>query len=126
MNRLADIDEASDQKKVVIDARNRDRYRGENEEIDPRAGHIPGAVNVACRENVNADGTFLPIRVLRQRFEKAGVAEGEDVISYCGSGITACHNLLAMEYVGLGQGRLFPGSWSQYSHVTDRRVSTSD
>jgi len=123
-NRLANIDEASDANNVVIDARNRDRYRGEADPIDPRAGHIPGARNIPCRENLNADGTFLPVHVLRQRFEDAGVKEGEDVISYCGSGVTACHNLLAMEFVGLGQGRLFPGSWSQYSNATDRQVST--
>ena len=123
-SRLADIDEASDPKNIVLDARNRDRYRGENDPIDPRAGHIPGAISVPCRENLNADGTFLPAQLLRQRFEEAGVREGEDVISYCGSGVTACHNLLAMEFVGLGQGRLFPGSWSQYSHATDRPVST--
>lgn len=121
---LADIDEASDLKNIVLDARNRDRYRGEVDPIDPRAGHIPGAINIPCRENLNADGTFLPAQLLRRRFEEAGVREGGNVISYCGSGVTACHNLLAMEFVGLGQGRLFPGSWSQYSHAVDRPVST--
>lgn len=125
-NRLADIEEASDPRNVVIDARNRDRYRGEADPIDPRPGHIPGAVNVPCRENLNSDGTFLPLQVLRKRFEEAGVKEGEDVISYCGSGVTACHNLLTMEFVGLGLGRLFPGSWSQYSHARDRAVSTGE
>lgn len=125
-DRLADIDDASDTKKIVIDARNRDRYRGEFDPIDSRSGHIPGAVNVPCRENINADGTYLPVQILRKRFEDAGVKAGEDVISYCGSGVTACHNLLTMEYVGLGQGRLFPGSWSQYSHVPDRPVSTGE
>lgn len=125
-NRLADIDEASNTENVVIDARNRDRYRGEADPVDPRFGHIPGAINIPCRENLNADGTFLPVPILRQRFEEAGVKEGKDVISYCGSGVTACHNLLAMEFVGLGQGRLFPGSWSQYSHAVDRPVSTGE
>lgn len=123
-SRLADIDEASDPKNIVIDARNRDRYRGEADPVDPRPGHIPGAINIPCRENLNADGTFLPAEILRHRFEEAGVKEGKDVISYCGSGVTACHNLLAMEFVGLGQGRLFPGSWSQYSQAADRPVST--
>lgn len=125
-NYLADINEASDAKNIVIDARNRDRYRGDADPVDPRFGHIPGAINIPCRENLNADGTFLPAQVLRQRFEEAGVREGEDVISYCGSGVTACHNLLAMEFVGLGQGRLFPGSWSQYSHAAERPVSTGE
>ena len=123
-NRLANIDEASDSRKVVIDARIRERYRGESDPVDPRFGHIPGAVNVPCRENLNVDGTFLPLEILRKRFEGAGVKDGEDVISYCGSGVTACHNLLTLEYAGLGQGRLFPGSWSQYSHALDRAVST--
>lgn len=123
-SRLADLDEASNPENIVIDARNRDRYRGENELLDPRAGHIPGAINIPCRENLNADDTFLPTEVLRQRFEDAGVKAGEDVISYCGSGVTACHNLLAMEFIGLGQGRLFPGSWSQYSQAAGRPVST--
>ncbi len=123
-NRLADIDEASDLRNVVIDARNRERYRGEADPVDPRPGHIPGAMNVPCRENLNTDGTFLPLEILRKRFEEAGVKEGEDIISYCGSGVTACHNLLTIELVGLGQGRLFPGSWSQYSHAMDREVST--
>ncbi len=125
-NRLANIDEASDSRNVVIDARNRDRFRGEADPIDPRPGHIPGAVNVPCRENLNNDGTFLPHEILRRRFEEAGVKVGEDVISYCGSGVTACHNLLTMEFVGLGQGRLFPGSWSQYSHAMERAVSTGE
>jgi thiosulfate/3-mercaptopyruvate sulfurtransferase len=123
-DRLATIDDASDARNVVLDARNRDRYQGENEPVDPRSGHIPGAINLPCRENLNPDGTFLPVQVLRQRFEDAGVGEGKTVISYCGSGVTACHNLLAMEWAGLGTGRLFPGSWSQYSYAADRRVST--
>ncbi len=124
IDHLATIDEASDTQNLVIDARNRERYTGETDPVDPRPGHIPGAVNVPCRENLNDDGTFLPLQILRKRFEDAGVISGQGVISYCGSGVTACHNLLAMEYVGLGQGRLFPGSWSQYSHAPDRPVST--
>lgn len=123
-DRLANIEDASDSRNIVLDARNRDRYQGENEFVDPRAGHIPGAINIPCRENLNPDGTFLATQILRRRFEDAGVTGGEDVISYCGSGVTACHNLLAMELVGLGNGRLFPGSWSQYSQAIDRPVST--
>jgi thiosulfate/3-mercaptopyruvate sulfurtransferase len=123
-SRIANIDEACDTRNVVLDARNRDRYQGENEPVDPRAGHIPGAINIPCRENLNPDGTFLPVSILRQRLEEAGVGEGRDVISYCGSGVTACHNLLAMELAGFAPGRLFPGSWSQYSQAIDRPVST--
>lgn len=124
IDRLATIDQASDMKNIVLDARNRDRYRGENEPVDPRAGHIPGAINIPCRENLNPDGTFLPLEILRHRFEEAGIREGKEVISYCGSGVTACHNLIAMELVGFDKGRLFPGSWSQYSHAAGRQVST--
>ncbi len=97
--------------------------RGESEPIDPRAGHIPGARNLSCRENVAADGRFLPVAELRERFTAVGVAEGTEVISYCGSGVTACHNLIALEHAGLGEGRLYPGSWSQYS-ATDRPAAT--
>jgi thiosulfate/3-mercaptopyruvate sulfurtransferase len=122
----ADIDEVTDPARVVIDARDGDRYRGEHEPVDRRAGHIPGARNVACRENLSGDGRWLTPEQLRMRFRAAGVVDGADVISYCGSGITACHNLLAMEYADLGRGRLYPGSWSQYSAVADRPIATGD
>jgi thiosulfate/3-mercaptopyruvate sulfurtransferase len=117
--RLATIDEAASGGSVLIDARPADRFRGENETLDARPGHIPGARSVPCRENVDASGRFEPAEVLRARFVAAGVTAGADVISYCGSGVTACHNLLALERAGFGPGRLYPGSWSQYSH-TDR------
>ena len=130
-DRLADID-AVDQESagaeagaVVLDARPRDRFRGENETLDPRPGHIPGARNVPCRENVTPEGRFLPIPELRARFAAAGVTAGTPVVSYCGSGVTACHNLLALEHAGLGIGRLYPGSWSAYAH-TDRPAATGD
>ena len=124
-SRLAGIDDATDASRVVLDARDRARYRGDQEPVDPRPGHIPGARNVPCRENLNPDGTLLPPEILRQRFADAGVADAASVVSYCGSGVTACHNLLALEYAGLGQGRLYPGSWSQYSH-TSRPAATGD
>jgi thiosulfate/3-mercaptopyruvate sulfurtransferase len=124
--RLADAADAADRKNTVIDARNRDRYQGEQDPVDPRPGHIPGAANVPCRENLAADGTFLPVNELRRRFEEAGVVEGASVISYCGSGVTACHNLLAMEHAGFSPGRLYPGSWSQYSQLADVDIATGD
>jgi len=123
-DRIAGIDDATDRKNVVLDARNRDRFRGEKDPVDPRAGHIPGARNVPCRENLTPVGTFLPIDELRRRFTEAGVANNSQVISYCGSGVTACHNLLALELVGFSEGRLFPGSWSQYSRDASRAIST--
>ena len=124
--RLAGAADAVDRRNTVIDARNRDRYQGEQDPVDPRPGHIPGAVNVPCRENLAADGTFLPVDELRRRFGEAGVVDGASVISYCGSGVTACHNLLAMEHAGFSPGRLYPGSWSQYSQLADVDIATGD
>ena len=121
---LASVDEVTRADHVVIDARDADRFRGEREPIDPRAGHIPGARSVPCREHLDATGRLRPISELRERLRVAGVVEGRDVISYCGSGVTACHNLLVVEHVGLGQGRLFPGSWSQYSADPERPIAT--
>lgn len=118
---LATIDEAA-AGEFVIDARGPERYRGETEPIDPRAGHIPGAHNYPFVDNLDADGRFLSPERLRARF--CDVTDASKVISYCGSGITACHNLLTLEYAGLGRGRLYPGSWSQYSH-TDRVAATT-
>ncbi|MEV4705967.1 sulfurtransferase [Actinoplanes sp. NPDC049316] len=124
-DRLAGIDDAAAGAAVVLDARDRARFRGDTEPVDPRAGHIPGARNLPCRENLDGTGRFLPVAELRERFASVGVREGADVISYCGSGVTACHNLLAMEHAGLGVGRLYPGSWSQYS-ATERPAATGD
>jgi thiosulfate/3-mercaptopyruvate sulfurtransferase len=122
-DRLASLADAADGGHVVLDARDPSRFRGDSEPVDPRPGHIPGARNLPCRENVAADGRFLPVAELRERFASVGAAEGADVISYCGSGVTACHNLIALEHAGLGTGRLYPGSWSQYSH-TGRPAAT--
>ncbi len=123
---LVTIDEvgaiSADGGAALIDARPLDRFLGGPDEVDPRAGHIPGARSVPCRENVDADGLILPAADLRARF---GVADAAEVISYCGSGVTACHNLLALEQAGLGRGgRLFPGSWSQWSRDPARAAET--
>ncbi|WP_436524051.1 sulfurtransferase [Actinoplanes sp. HUAS TT8] len=123
--RLATLADTADGGHVVLDAREAPRFRGDTEPVDPRAGHIPGARSLPCRENVAGDGRFRPVAELRERFAAVGVTEGADVISYCGSGVTACHNLIAMEHAGLGEGRLYPGSWSQYS-ATDRPAATGD
>ncbi len=123
-DRLATIDEAAAAAAAgapVIDARPAERFAGAPDDLDPRPGHIPGARSVPCRENLDADGRLLPAADLRARFAVDGATE---VISYCGSGITACHNLLAMELVGLGRGRLFPGSWSEWSRDPARPVQT--
>jgi thiosulfate/3-mercaptopyruvate sulfurtransferase len=124
-DRLATLTQTVDAPGVVLDARDPARFRGESEPVDPRPGHIPGARNLPCRGNVDAEGRFLPVAELRERFAAVGADGSGDVISYCGSGVTACHNLIALEHAGLGAGRLFPGSWSQYSH-TDRPAATGD
>jgi len=121
--RLADIAELDRGPGILVDARDGSRFRGEHEPVDPRPGHIPGARNLPCRENLRPEGTFLPAEELRRRFAGVGVQTGSEVISYCGSGVTACHNLLALELAGFAPGRLYAGSWSQYSH-TDRPAAT--
>jgi thiosulfate/3-mercaptopyruvate sulfurtransferase len=124
--RLASIDEAADTTaNVVIDARQRERFHGAPDELDPRFGHIPGARSLPCRENLDDEGRFLDADALRARFAAVGITGGEPVISYCGSGVTACHNLLALEHAGLGTGRLFPGSWSLWSRDPDRPLETA-
>jgi thiosulfate/3-mercaptopyruvate sulfurtransferase len=119
---FADINEASSDQNQVVDARNRDRYEGRQDPVDPRPGHIPGAANVPCRENLDSAGKLLPAERLEENFRRAGITSADKVISYCGSGVTACHNLLVLEWLGLGHGRLFVGGWSQYAQATDRPV----
>lgn len=112
---------------LLLDARSPDRFRGENETLDPVAGHIPGALNRFFRLNLDADGRFKPAATLREEFEAAlGAASPSDVVHYCGSGVTACHNLLAMEIAGLGGSRLYPGSWSEWVADRARPVATGD
>ena len=123
---LATIDDAADPAHVVLDARDPARYSGDLEPVDPRPGHIPGALNVPCRANLDGSGRFLQPAELRRRFEVAGVSSGAAVVSYCGSGVTACHNLLALERAGLAGGRLYPGSWSQYAADESRPAALGD
>lgn len=122
------MDEVDPSTQIVLDARPAERYRGEGDDPDPRSGHIPGARSLPCRENLDAAGRLLPREVLRQRFAAVGVGAGggAPVVSYCGSGVTACHNLLVMEWLGLGAGRLYPGSWSQWSSDSSRPVATGE
>lgn len=112
---LADIDEVTAPGLVLLDARPADRFAGAPDPYDPRAGHIPGARSLPCRENVGPDGRLLPVDALRGRLAAVGVDAAADVVSYCGSGVTACHNLLVLEHAGFPAGRLFPGSWSEWS-----------
>jgi len=105
---------------VVIDSREAPRYRGEVEPIDPVAGHVPGAINRFFGDNLD-DGRLRSVEDLRDRF--AVVADDPDAIVYCGSGVTACHNALAIEHAGLGRPRVYVGSWSGWSADPDRPIA---
>ncbi|MGB5065376.1 MAG: sulfurtransferase [Candidatus Competibacter sp.] len=112
---------------VLLDARAAARYRGEMEPIDPIAGHIPGALNLPTDSNLTPEGHFLPFAALRERFAAAlGDRSPASVIHACGSGVTACHNLLAMETVGLCGSRLYAGSWSEWIRDPRRVVATGE
>jgi len=99
---------------VVVDARSGERYRGEVEPIDARAGHIPGAVSAPWSENL-LDGKFLPVGDLASKYRNLGVTSDREVIAYCGSGITACHDLIALELAGFGGAKLYEGGWSDWA-----------
>ena len=102
----------------VVDARAPQRFSGEVEPLDKVAGHIPGAINMPWDNNVESNGTFRSRDALRQMFEQQlGEIPPENVIHSCGSGVTACHNIIAMEYAGLPGAKLYPGSWSEW--ITD-------
>jgi thiosulfate/3-mercaptopyruvate sulfurtransferase len=110
---------------LIVDARSAERYRGENETIDPVAGHIPGALNHPFKDNLRPDGTFKPPATLRAEWlALLGGREIAAVVSQCGSGVTACHNLLALEIAGLGGAALYPGSWSEWCAQPGAPVAT--
>lgn len=112
---------------LLLDARNERRFSGEYEPLDRIAGHIPGAVNWDFEENLDIDGTYLPPEALRENYQ--ALLKGRpphQVIHTCGSGVTACHNLLAMEIAGLPGSRLFVGSWSEWITDPSRPVATGE
>lgn len=112
---------------LLVDSRAPERYRGELEPIDPVAGHIPGAKNYFYQDNYGEDGRFLPPAVLRRQFaELLGENHSLDATFYCGSGVTACNNLLALAYSGLGHGRLYVGSWSQWCSDPHNSVAVAE
>ncbi len=124
-DRLATADQVVDhiaKGGVVADSRGADRYAGENETIDPTGGHVPGAVSLPFSENLSEEKSFLSKSELASRFEASDI-DG-DAIFYCGSGVSACNNLLAVEAAGLGTPRLYVGSWSGWSSDPSRPVAT--
>ena len=109
---------------AVLDARSDDRFRGENETLDPVAGHIPGAVNRFFRLNLDAKGRFKPPETLNHEISTLlDGRDSRDAVHQCGSGVTACHNLLAMEHAGLMGSRLYAGSWSEWVSDPARPVA---
>ena len=112
---------------LLVDSRAPERYRGEVEPIDPVAGHIPGAVNLFHATNIGPDGLFLPEEVLRQKFEALlQEREAAQTVFYCGSGVTAAHNLLAMEVAGIEGASIYPGSWSEWIADPSRPVARGE
>jgi thiosulfate/3-mercaptopyruvate sulfurtransferase len=109
---------------MLLDARAGERFRGETEPIDAVAGHIPGAFQRFHKSNLDPGGGFKPRERLREEFEALlGGRPSADVIHSCGSGVTACHNLLAMEHAGLAGSALYPGSWSEWSADPARPIA---
>ncbi|MEY4762610.1 MAG: hypothetical protein RLZZ200_2466 [Pseudomonadota bacterium] len=111
----------------LVDARGADRFAGQNETIDPVAGHVPGALNRPFLQNLGPHGRFRPAGTLRQDWASLlGREDGSQVVAMCGSGITACQNLLALEIAGLSGGRLYAGSWSEWIRDPSRPVAVGD
>ena len=109
---------------LLVDARGAERFEGRVEPIDPVAGHVPGAVNHPCQWNLDSDGSFLPPAALLVRWRATlGARDPEAAVCMCGSGVTACHDLLALEHAGLAGARLYPGSWSAWISDAARPVA---
>jgi thiosulfate/3-mercaptopyruvate sulfurtransferase len=110
---------------LLVDARGAERFAGRNETIDRQAGHVPGARNRPFLDNLGADGRFLPADELRRRWSTLlGALPPSAVVAMCGSGVTACQNLLALEHAGLSGGRLYAGSWSEWIRDPNRPIAT--
>ncbi len=127
---LADMKEVEeysrDENHLVIDVRDPERYRGEKELIDLIAGHIPGAINVPLTSNLNLNGLFLSPEELREKYTGLlAEFENEDIIVHCGSGVSACHTLLAIDYAGLEIPKLYVGSWSEWSR-NNKEIATAE
>ncbi|HMP32172.1 MAG TPA: rhodanese-like domain-containing protein, partial [Saprospiraceae bacterium] len=124
---IADMEEvegaAEQEQYKVIDVREAKRYNGEIEPIDLIAGHIPGAINVPYAENLDDRGLFLDPNILKEKYEKVfGDVDPKNVIFHCGSGVTACHSILAVAYAGFELPKLYVGSWSEWSRNEKKMV----
>ena len=126
MRSASEVESAvADDSVLVIDARSPERFAGDSEPIDRVGGHIPGAMNHYYGTNLRDDGTFADAEDLRERFTRTLAGHHSDnVVCYCGSGVTACHNLLAMSHAGLPGAALYVGSWSEWSSDARRPVET--
>jgi len=128
-SKLIDADEIQsrldDPSLQLLDARGPARFTGETEPMDPVAGHIPGAANLPCVANTTAEGAWLSPEQLGERFQP-WLKAGTELVSYCGSGVTACHNILAAVEAGLAEPRLYAGSWSEWITDPQRPVATGD
>jgi thiosulfate/3-mercaptopyruvate sulfurtransferase len=112
---------------LLLDVRTPERFRGEAEPIDPVAGHVPDAINLPLQCNLDGHGFFLPAAELNDIYTRqVGARRATGIVAMCGSGVTACHGLLAMEIAGLGLGRLYAGSWSEWIRDPRRPVATGE
>lgn len=116
--------ELTNQSSTVIDVRDAYRYRGESEPIDLVAGHIPGAINIPFSENLDENGNFLSPEILREKYSKLLEGKPENLIIHCGSGVTACHTILALDYAGFKIPNLYVGSWSEWSRREGKEIAT--
>ncbi len=126
LTRTVSADDLENTDATIIDARDVARYRGENETIDRVAGHIPGAVSLPFADNLDESQRFKPVDELEKRFTAAGVTTKESSICYCGSGVTATHNILALVHCGYPEPALYPGSWSEWITDPDRPIELPD
>ena len=108
---------------TVIDVRDAYRYKGESEPIDLVAGHIPGAINIPFSENLDENGSFLKPEILKEKYSKLFENKPENLIIHCGSGVTACHTILALEYAGFQTPSLYVGSWSEWSRREGKEIA---
>ncbi len=124
---MSEIETVIQNGNLVIDVRDAARYRGETEPIDLIAGHIPGALNAPFKENLDADGIFLSPEQLKEKYKSLiGERKSDEVTFHCGSGVTACHSILAMAYAGLDVPNLYVGSWSEWSRNDNPMITKSN